>query len=1058
MKRPGPQVCRYAADRPIRIGSANTDDITVKEKGIGPHRFQLDPLQKMIEDRGSGMQGLLNQEKFSGKVSFKDWDLFSIGLLRIVLERNALWILSNEKVIVHLPETSAVSDYTLQFPPLRSMRLHAQMVRERPPQKLSASVPVRRQPTLRKPHFAEYLPSLMMSLAAAVSVLSSWFTNPDMPITAWVMPLCMLGVHLMLFPLRRLAYRQEAKRQKEAEDRRIEQLRKQEIMRIKEFKEAHTAWNDAFFPNALQLERFLNSFRIGTRDRDSYAGNRICLGEAQGLLMVQLSHGAEDDAESLRILSEACADMQRQKSSWILDLAEYRRIRIRTTDLQKAFCRYLILQAALYFHPSEYVFVFSFGRSADLEEFRGLLQVYGEKERRWLISTSADAAEAKRILAAEERTVILFAEAGREYGLCDCADTAFLLETEMQGYSGKTDLDLTIDSFASYAEDHICHTERIFHCELPEHSEEVFQNCISRLHLEGYKQPYKSYMQYLEVCGISIEDIAENWKKGDPDQSIKALIGSDETGEVIVLDLHESGDGPHGLLAGTTGSGKSELLVTMLLSLAMQYSPEDLQFVVIDFKGGASVQAFESAEGNLPHLAGTLNDLDVTDVRRAVAGLKEECRYRKRCFQKLHEATGRPVTSLAQYRAICKEQANGVNLAYLLIVADEYAELKQSYPEFPDELVRIARTGRSLGIHLLLCTQKPAGTVNDQIRSNTAYRICLKTADAQDSMEVLRCKDAADLNRAGAFFLQTDTRMVKGQACYAREKLVRNRPRVQLYDRMHRLLADSLMQAEGKTTLEVLTKRIHAAGRDRMARGIWLPRPKYPSMQCLSAVSGGFALADDAENRKILPLSVYDSNALAFFTADRAAKQNCMYTLLWSLLMSRAQADELYVIDDLFISLEGLQEALDGCWIFSSRENDRCRQLYEKIRKRSFKEKGRCTVIITDCGHFYENGLDHGNILHDLLEHGQDHSVRCIVFASISSAFRYRDLSLITDRYYLCTDNLNDLSSVMETAVHVPVKDPFSGYCRRERLMEFYLPEISIEQVQKEAERRNRGG
>ena len=174
--------------------------------------------------------------------------------------------------------------------------------------------------------------------------------------------------------------------------------------------------------------------------------------------------------------------------------------------------------------------------------------------------------------------------------------------------------------------------------------------------------------------------------------------------------------------------------------------------------------------------------------------------------------------------------------------------------------------------------------------------------------------------------------------------------------------------------------------------------------------------------------------------------------------MSRVQADELYVIDDLFISLEGLQEALDGCWIFSSRENDRCRQLYEKIRKRSFKEKGRCTVIITDCGHFYENGLDHGNILHDLLEHGQDHSVRCIVFASISSAFRYRDLSLITDRYYLCTDNLNDLSSVMETAVHVPVKDPFSGYCRKERLMEFYLPEISIEQVQKEAERRNCGG
>jgi S-DNA-T family DNA segregation ATPase FtsK/SpoIIIE len=190
-------------------------------------------------------------------------------------------------------------------------------------------------------------------------------------------------------------------------------------------------------------------------------------------------------------------------------------------------------------------------------------------------------------------------------------------------------------------------------------------------------------------------------------------------------------DGPHALIAGTTGSGKSELLRTLVAGLAANHPPDQLGFVLIDYKGGA---AFAECAA-LAHTAGVVTDLDGHLAARALASLECELRRRERLFA----AVG--ARDFAAYR----ECAEG--LPRLVIVVDEFAELAAELPEFVSGLVGVARRGRSLGVHLVLATQRPAGVVSAEIRANTAIRVALRVTDAGDSQDVIDTPAAATIGR-----------------------------------------------------------------------------------------------------------------------------------------------------------------------------------------------------------------------------------------------------------------------------------------------------------------------
>ena len=278
-----------------------------------------------------------------------------------------------------------------------------------------------------------------------------------------------------------------------------------------------------------------------------------------------------------------------------------------------------------------------------------------------------------------------------------------------------------------------------------------------------------TFLEMYDVGRVEQLNVYDRWKNNDTTMSLQAPVGIDATGIPISLDVHEKYHGPHGLIAGSTGSGKSEFIITYILSLAINYHPDDVNFVLIDYKGGGLAGAFQKRDIKLPHLVGTITNIDTVGLQRSLASIQSELRKRQIQFNKARDLTDESTIDIYKYQKLYHDGIVKKPIPHLFIICDEFAELKQQQPDFMDELISVARIGRSLGVHLILATQKPAGIVNDQIRSNSKFGVCLKVQDRSDSVDVIKRPDAAKLKRAGQFFLNVgnDELFVLGQSGWA---------------------------------------------------------------------------------------------------------------------------------------------------------------------------------------------------------------------------------------------------------------------------------------------------
>ena len=444
---------------------------------------------------------------------------------------------------------------------------------------------------------------------------------------------------------------------------------------------------------------------------------------------------------------------------------------------------------------------------------------------------------------------------------------------------------------------------------------EAFARRLSSIHVKEERKVSDmpdslSFLSMYNVHSVKDLDIAGRWRRSRTDESLRALLGIKTGGVPCYLDVHEKYHGPHGLVAGTTGSGKSELLETYILSLAVNFSPEDVSFFLIDFKGAGMANLFR----DLPHVAGVISNLSGTQIERAMISIRSENTRRQRLFARYG------VNHIDQYTKLYKNREALERVPHLFIIIDEFAELKKQEGGFMSQLISVAQVGRSLGVHLILATQRPNGTVDDNIRSNARFRLCLRVQDRQDSNDMIHKPDAAYLSSAGRCYLQVGNDEVFDlfQTGYSGA----------IYDEGHTSYSTSLIGRDGMpcvimpkqvtgerqmTELEALVKEIaHVAKENGYAKSpaLWL-EPLGRRIDYDRLVKGNnhepgrdievtVGLYDDPHHQSQLPLSINFNKSGHFAVCGMAVsgKSTLLETMVYGLVNTyRADEVNLYLID-----------------------------------------------------------------------------------------------------------------------------------------------------------------
>lgn len=601
-----------------------------------------------------------------------------------------------------------------------------------------------------------------------------------------------------------------------------------------------------------------------------------------------------------------------------------------------------------------------------------------------------------------------------------------------------------------------------------------------------------SFLEMYDVGKIEQLNIVERWKNSNATKSLQAPIGVDKNRELFKLDLHEKAHGPHGLIAGMTGSGKSELIITYILSMAINYTPNEVNFILIDYKGGGLAGAFENKETGvkLPHLAGTITNLDTIEMHRSLASIQSELRRRQRIFNEARDTLNESTIDIYKYQTLFRENLVKTPVPHLLIISDEFAELKDQQPDFMDELISTARIGRSLGVHLILATQKPAGVVNDQIWSNSKFRICLKVQDKSDSMDMIKCADAASIKETGRFFLQVGYNELfalgqsafSGAQYYPMEKRQRKiDERIEFIDSVGNVM-NSIDSANRKITIkpegEEITNLVRyiskLASEEKLStRKLWLDKiPEYIYTEELKQkynyvvqennINPIIGEYDDPNNQRqdllTLPIS-HGGNAILYGSAG-SGKELLITSIIYSSITDHStQEVNFYILDFGAETLRVFKEAPQiGDIIFSS-EEEKLANLYKMLQLELERRKSLLVeyngdfdfylnhsgqrlplivVVINNYDAYTEMYDTYEDIFSTLTREGSKYGITFIISAATTTSIRYKLKQNFKQNLVLQFNDESDYSTILGN-VHkkYPSKIYGRGLVRKEGVYEF---------------------
>lgn len=576
-----------------------------------------------------------------------------------------------------------------------------------------------------------------------------------------------------------------------------------------------------------------------------------------------------------------------------------------------------------------------------------------------------------------------------------------------------------------------------------------------------------SFLEMYDVGKVEQLNILNRWKNNDPTKSLQAPVGVDKNRELFKLDLHEKFYGPHGLIAGMTGSGKSEFIITYILSMAINYSPNEVSFILIDYKGGGLAGAFQNKETGmkLPHLAGSITNLDTVEMNRSLASIQSELRRRQKIFNEARDSLNESTIDIYKYQALYREGLVKEPVTHLFIISDEFAELKQQQPEFMTQLISTARIGRSLGVHLILATQKPAGVVDDQIWSNSKFRVCLKVQDKSDSMDMIKCPDAASLKEVGRFYLQVgyNELFALGQSAWTGAKYYPMDKRRKKVDErivvvdnignaiksLDTVRKDSMVKAQGEEITNIIKYLIDVSKEQHITvKQLWLDRisefiyveqlrEKYGYISQKFVINPIIGEFDDPNNQRqdllTLPLST-EGNTIIYGSSG-SGKELALTTLIYSTIVDHSPEEvNFYILDFGGETLKSFYKAPQVGDVVLSSEEEKVANLFKLLtssleeRKKLFVDYNGdynfyCThsgktlptiiTIINNYDSYYELYEDYDEQLSTLTREGAKYGIIFIVTSNNVNSIRYRLKQNFKQNLVLQFNDQGDYSSVL---------------------------------------------
>lgn len=615
---------------------------------------------------------------------------------------------------------------------------------------------------------------------------------------------------------------------------------------------------------------------------------------------------------------------------------------------------------------------------------------------------------------------------------------------------------------------------------------------VDEVSLEGELTKNITMFEMLGILSVEDIDLHERWENAQVYKSLAAPMGVKTKNQMVYLDISDKSGahGPHGLVAGTTGSGKSEVLQTYILSMATLYHPYEVGFVIIDFKGGGMANQFK----NLPHLIGTITNIDGREINRSLLSIKAELVKRQEMFSE----SG--VNHINDYIKLYKAGKVTKPMPHLIMIVDEFAELKQEYPDFMKELISAARIGRTLGIHLILATQKPAGVVDAQIWSNSKFKLCLKVQTKEDSNEVIKTPLAAEIVEPGRAYFQVGNNEIFDlfQSAYSGANIPEGNENSEktyaIYERnlwgKKTLLYTNKKAKSSKNSVSQLQAIVDyvndycgSKGIEKLP-GICLPSLKDKiltdeldyTVETAAGVSVPLGVFDDPEQQQqgAVELDVSKDNVYIVGSAQMG-KTVMLQTLVYGLIKKYTpQQVNIYLVDCGSMVLKIFDDSAHVGGVVLSNEEEKCKNLFKMLngmviqRKKILSSKGvgnyaayleagytdmpMAVVVIDNMAAFKEYFPDQNEDINILTREAQGVGISFVVTAATSNSLNYRTQANFGKKFVLNCNDTNEYSAMFGHCKATPKENAGRGLCVREkRILEYQVAMFG--KSDKEAER-----